>query len=127
MTVQTSYARESVRGTPIDPPLVTLTIARTFVAEVRWERLTVGTIGGSIVGLPANAFVDGTPSVGQTRFSTRWDGDTLVMDVSSSGIPGTADSYRQEVWTLDGQGALSIAVTERSAPSETTKLVYRRR
>jgi hypothetical protein len=128
MTVQTSYTRESARGTPIDPPLVTVTIARTFADEVRSERLTVGTTGGSVGGLAADAFADGTPSVAQTGTSTRFDGSKLVIDVSSSGSPGAADSYRREAWTLDEQDTLSIAIIERGASSEsTTTLVYRRR
>ena len=130
MAVQMAYTRESVRGNPITPPLVTLTIERTFDAEVGSQRLTIGTTGGWVGGVSGNAFADGSPLVAQTRFSTRWNGDKLVIELSSSGsaLNVVTDSFRREVWTIDEQGALSIAVTDRSARSEsTTTLVYRRR
>src|SRR5258708_21997670 len=51
MTVHQSFTRESVRGTPIDPPLITLAVERESNGVVHSERYTIGTIGGTVSGL----------------------------------------------------------------------------
>ena len=130
MTVRESFKRESVRGTPIDPPLITLSVERRFNGAVHSEVHTIGTIGGIVGEVAGNAGTGfGGPSE-QTRFSTTWDGDRLVIEIRYSGRPVDAGAYSEhkEVWSLDIQGALMLTVTDRALGTEstTTNLIYRR-
>jgi len=131
MTVRQSFKRESVKGTPIQPPLITLAVDRRSKSSVHSELYTIGAPGGTVRGVVRNT---GTARVGQsqhTRFSTMWDGDRLVIQIKSSGRPMEtgADSEHKEVWSLAAQGTLSVTVTDQNPGTEptTTTLVYRRR
>jgi hypothetical protein len=66
-----------------------------------------------------------------TRFSVRWDGDTLVIETGSYTGP-TRDSgpysEHEEIWSLDAQRRLAMTVTDRGSGTEskTVRLTYRR-
>jgi hypothetical protein len=130
MTVRESFKRESVKGTPMDSPLITLAVERRSNNGGRSEVYTIGTVGGIVDGAVGNP---GTGPGGQrqTRFSTTWDGDKLVIDIRYSGRPvdAGADSEHKEIWSLDPQGALLLITTDRSPGTEPTtiNLTYRRR
>jgi hypothetical protein len=132
MTVHESFKRESVQGTPIDPPLITLAVDRRVNGSVRSELYTIGTIGGTVGGVVGNT---GTGLRGQsreTRFSTGWDGDRLVIQITTdSGHVADAEGEpeHKEVWSLDAQGALLLIITDRASGMglTTTTLLYRRR
>lgn len=124
MTVHESFKRESVLGTPLESPAITLAVERRSNSGAHSDLYTVGTVGGTVggsVGLPAV----------RTDFSISWDGDRLVIQTRYSGRPVDAggDSERKEVWSLDAQGSLLLTVTERSPGTEptTATLIYRRR
>jgi len=121
LAVDASFMRQSVRGTPINPPIVTLTVNPRSGNAVRPGIYTVGISGGTTSGLRGNS-----PRT-ESRNSTRWDGSTLVVDLAYY-ADGKLTSEHGEVWSLDGQGTLSIAVTDRIVgdPSTTATLVYRR-
>src|SRR3954469_8774279 len=131
MTVRESLGRESVKGTPIDPPLITLAVERRFNSGVHSELYTVGTQGGIVGGVVGNTGTGLSGQSQQTRFSTTWDGDRLVIDIRYSGRPVDvgAESEHKEVWSLAPQGALFLTVTDRNPGTEptTTNLTYRRR
>ena len=69
MTVRQSFKRESVKGTPIDPPLITLAVERRLNSGVHSELYTIDTEGNRWRGgwkprhsaqrpEPANPFLD---------------------------------------------------------------------
>ncbi|SRR5690349_15896297 len=132
MTVHESFKRESVQGTPIDPPLITLAVDRRVNGSVRSELYTMGTIGGTIGGVVGNTGTGLHGHSQQTRFSTGWDRDRLVIQITNnSGHPADAgdESEHKEVWSLDAQGALLVSITDSAAGTvpTTTTLMYRRR
>jgi hypothetical protein len=122
LIVRQSFTRESVRGTPIDPPLITLAVERHASASVHSDLYTIGVIGGTVSGVGGQS--------AQTRFSTTWDADRLVIETVYSGRPGDAgsSSIHREVWSLDAQQTLSLVFTDQSTDTEpmTTTLIYRR-
>ena len=130
-TVRQSFKRESVKGTPIDPPLITLAVERRLNSGVHSELYTIGIEGGIVGGVVANSGTGLSGQSQQTRFSTTWDGDKLVIDIRYSGRPVDlgAESEHKEVWSLDPLGALLLAITDRNPGTEptTTNLIYRRR
>jgi hypothetical protein len=128
MTVRESFQRVSVRGTPIEPPLITLAVERDSAAGVRSDLYTIGVAGGTTGGAIGNP---GVTTVGhqapQTRFSTTWDGDSLVIETNAWTADAGSYSGHKEVWSLDVQGALLITVTDRgTGEPKTATLLYRR-
>src|SRR5262245_20426117 len=124
ITVHESFKYESVRGTPVDPPLITLLVERRINGTVHSELYTVGTITGTVGGTVFGRQRE------QTRLSTTWDGDRLVIEVRYAGRPVDAGAFSEhkEVWSLDAQGALLLTVTDNAPGTEptTTDLIYRR-
>jgi hypothetical protein len=125
LTVHESFKRESVRGTPVNPPLITLMVERRINGIVHGELYTVGTISGTAGGSVLGDETD------RTRVSTAWDGDRLVIDIMYSGRPleRGSSSEHKEVWSLNGaQGTLVLTVTDKIPGTEPVSitLVYRR-
>ena len=120
MTVHESFVCESVRGTPLTSPVIMVSVERQFNGYSKSESYTVGMISG---------FVSGTLSDEgqQTRASSTWDGNTLVIDTRSSVGAGGYSEHREE-WSLDAQGNLLLTITDRAAGIEpmTHRLIYRR-
>ena len=104
LVVSATFRRQSARGVPLNPSLVTLGVDARSGTLVRSAIYNVGMIGGVVGGLPA------TRPQTSSRFSTRWDGDRLVVDLAYY-ADGKLTSEHGEVWSLDG-GMLSIAVTD---------------
>lgn len=131
MTVRESFKRESVNGTPMDFPLITLAVERRSDSGVHSEVYTVGTVGGIVGGTAASTGTGTASQSPRTRFSTAWDGDTLVIDIRYAGRPvdSGAESEHKEIWSLAPQGVLLILTTDRNPGTEptTTTLTYRRR
>jgi hypothetical protein len=110
-----------------------ITIERRTTSGVRSETYTIGTVGGVVGGLVGRSGRGSGPNgqIVQTRFSTKWDGNRLVIQTGNySGPTPESGPYaeREEVWSLDEQGRLLITVTDRTsdAPPKTTNLTYRR-
>jgi hypothetical protein len=133
LIVRQSARRESVLGTRIDPPFITLAVERHFESGMRSETYPIGIIGGTVGGLDKTGRGSGPSGrVARTSYSTKWDGDKLVIENSSySGPTPESGPYTEhvEVWSLDAEGRLLMAVTDRSsiAGRKTTMLTYRRR
>jgi len=131
LTVRQSFTRESVKGTPIDPPLITHAVERRLDSGLHSDVYTIGTVGGIVSGLVGNSATGLSSQTQETRFTTTWDGDTLVIDTRYSGRPADvgAESEHKEVWSLDPRGALLLTVTDQSPGTQpvTTNLIYRRR
>jgi hypothetical protein len=111
-------------------PLPSLKIERHLKGGVRSETYQIGLVGGVVGGISLNAKGEHVaPS--QTRHSTTWNGNKLVIATASySGLTRESGPYteREEVWSLDDEGRLVIVVTERSstAARPTLTLMYRR-
>ena len=130
LTVRQSFGRTSVLGVPMDVPLITLTLARHFPSGSRSETYTVGTIGGTVAGEAAGQARDSPRP--ETRFSSKWDGDRLVITTASyRGSPREfePDTEYEEAWWLDPQDRLVIRVAERLSGGESMSatVTYQRR
>jgi hypothetical protein len=127
MTVRESFQRVSLRGTPIEPPFITLAVERHSTAGVRSDLYAIGVAGGTTGGVVGNRGVTVGDQTPETRFSTTWDGDALVIETGAWTADTGPQSSHKEVWSLDVQGTLLINVTDRSTGEpETATLVYRR-
>ena len=117
-----------VRGEPMVEPAISVAIDRHF--QTGLESTTydvVGAIGGSHGSLGLRG-APPTP-VHSTRFSTKWDGESLVIDTAIE-VTGPNPSFheRHEVWSLDPKGILTIVVGEKGLGTEriTRTVTYRR-
>jgi len=121
LVVSATFRRQSVNGTPINPPLVTLAVESRFGNAIRSNTYDVGMTGGVVGGLPSNG-----PQT-SSRYSTRWEGDRLIVHVARY-TGGKLTSEHGEVWSLDGQGMLTVAITDRIVgdTATATTLIYRR-
>ena len=72
LVVNATFRRQSPRGTPLNPPLVALTVDPRSGTLIRPGNYDVGMTGGVVGGLPGRS-----PQT-SSRFSTKWDGDRLV-------------------------------------------------
>jgi hypothetical protein len=132
LTVHESIVHASARDTRNARSLKRLRVERQFESGARSESYDIGLIGGSVAGLVPGAGQQNDPRQSQTRHSTQWDGNRLVIKTGSYSGP-TRDSgpYREhkEVWWLDEQGRLVITMTDRGSdvPPETRTATYRKR
>jgi hypothetical protein len=97
-------------------------VERRVNSGVHSELYTIGTEGGNVGGVVGNSGTGLSGQSQQTRFSTTWDGDKLVIDIRYSGRPVDlgAESEHKEVWSLDPLGALMLAITDRNPGTEPT-------
>ena len=129
LVVQQPVVRTNVRGEPIPPGFLNITIERHFLAETRVETHRIGVQGGVVGGLASG----GAPGVAapRTTFSVRWNGRRLVMQSANySGLTpeSSPDTDRTETWQLDPTGSLRVTLVIRESGRNTTELValYRR-
>ena len=117
MTVRETFTRASIRGTPVEPPLITIAVDRQFASGERSDLYTVGVVGGTtagVVGDVGGAGAGDQPS--HTRFSTTWDGDRLVIETSAWAADAGSHSDHKEVWWLDAEGSSSLPLRTRKEP-----------
>jgi hypothetical protein len=128
LTVRQSLVRTSARGTPMEPFFKDLIVDREFETEVRSETHHIGIVGGVVGGMARGAQAPSKSP--QSRFSVTWEGNRLVIETGTYSGPTREDGpYRErtEVWSLDTNGRLVLAVTSRSSEASTTQsLRYRR-
>src|SRR5215510_8336032 len=72
MTVHESFKRESVLGTPLESPAITLAVERRSNSGAHSDLYTVGTVGGTVGGSVGSATLT-------TRYSITWDDERLVI------------------------------------------------
>jgi len=125
ITVRESFIRESVQGTPLNSPVIRLSVERSFDgnAITRSESFTVGMIGSILGGT-----LSGQRQ--QTRVSTTWSGNTLVIDSTTSAVDGSSYSEHQEEWSLDAEGNLLLTTTDPASGTDepmTRRCVYRQK
>jgi hypothetical protein len=129
LTIEQPITRTNVRGEPIAPACLRITIRRETVSSVTTETRVIGAIGGVVEGPVVR---DGRSIPGpETRFEDGWRDGSLVFSTSGHDRDGpqTGDWFeRSESWSLEPDGRLRVeTVSEgRDQPKKTTVLVYRR-
>ena len=127
LAVSLSLVRTNERG-PMKPFFQDLTVVREFESGTRSETYQVSATGGSVPGVPP----DKSSKVPVTHRSVQWDGHALLIE-SRSRTDSTAETgvwaEHREVWSLDPDGRLRVAITTRASPDapQTVTLIYRRR
>ena len=131
LTVHQTITRTNVRGEPIKPFYSSITVERHFDKAAASDSHTfyIGTIGGTVPGLPVEGSL---PQREWTTESVKWECDQLVIRTTRSSQPRHQPGPRSEhdeVWSLDEDGRLLIAISDRSPGSapRTLNLVYERR
>jgi hypothetical protein len=129
LTVTQTLTRTTMRGEPMAPFYSSITVERHFNGRALSETHTIGTIGGTVPGIPAGQ----SPPQGEwTTESVNWQADHLVIKTTRSPQPPDQPGRRsehEEVWSLDRDGRLLINVSDRAsgAGAMTARLVYERR
>ena len=123
LSVRQSLARTTMRGDPMKPFFRDITIERRLETGPFSESRAIGVEGGTVIG----SVPDGPKTINRVA----WEGTSLVFENGSDAgqSPGAGEwTERREVWSLDPDGRLRIAITTRSSAAEprTVTLVYRR-
>lgn len=127
MSVSQTLVRTNVRGEPMDPFYRDITVTRAFESGTRSETYPIGGVGGTAPGLSAGGIVTGP----RTHYRVVWVEQSLVIQNGSHTGPQPESGQwteRREIWSLEPDGRLRLAITTRSSveDSRTVILVYRR-
>jgi hypothetical protein len=128
IVVEQPVTRTNVRGEPMTPAFLQLSVRRERVTGTSEETHQIGIVGGVVGGVVGGT---GASQHWTTRHETSWVGDTLVFRTINfdGNEPRAGDwSERLERWSLAPAGHLRIEiVTEsRAQPTETKVFLYRR-
>ena len=131
LTVRQSLVRANVRGEPMEPFFRDLTVERQFESATHSETYWIGTLGGSVGDSVTSGSGGGGRTGPSTHISVKWEGRSLVIETGSftGSTPETGVwTQRREIWSLDPDGRLRLAITTRSStdPPGSNTLVYRR-
>ncbi len=127
LSVRQTVVRTTVRGDPMEPFFRDITIERQFETGTRSETHLIGVQGGTVSGVRA----DGSPTSPMTHHAVKWDGNALVFESGSytGQRPETGTwAERREIWSLEADGRLRVAITSRSSADgpRAVTLHYRR-
>jgi hypothetical protein len=127
LTIHQSLVRTNVRGEPMKPFFKDITVDREFESGTRSETFWIGVEGGIAPGLREDGSRDGA----YIHTAVRWEDNTLAIERGSHTGPTPETGVwteRREVWSLEANGRLRVAITTRSSVdgSKTVTLVYRR-
>src|SRR5262245_40618610 len=114
LTVHQPIVRTTVRGAPMPPAFLELTVERQLEPGIRTERYMIGTEGGSI---------SGGPGIDETRVSVLWRGDRLFIATRHTSGPSrdaTATTEHTEEWSFDERNRLVIVVVDRNGDAQPT-------
>jgi hypothetical protein len=117
LIVRQPIARTNAFGAPMKPYFKELAVSRHFSDAVRSETYQIGMMGGVVGGTVGGGVAP------QSRFSTTWQGDRLVMETGTySGSTAESGPYteRIETWHLTAEPKLVITVTNRGSGMATT-------
>jgi hypothetical protein len=110
LIIEQPVTRTNVRGEPMPPTYLHLSVRRERPSGTTTDTYTIGTIGGIVGGIDRNGTRIATPS---TYFETAWRGDVLTFLTRRDGSDGphTGDwSERSESWSLDADGRLRVEI-----------------
>jgi hypothetical protein len=128
LIVEQPVTRTDVRGKPIAPTYLRISIRRERASGVTNETQEIGVSGGVVGALvAATGQARGTSS----RFETAWRLNMLMFLTATSGPDGPHTggwSERSEIWSLDGVGQLRVEILSESydQPRQASVSVYRR-
>jgi hypothetical protein len=127
LSVRQTLQRTTVNGKPIEPFFRHISIERQFETGTRSENYAIGLLGGTTSGLRA----DGSANGPTTFHAVKWDEDALTFESSHYTGPSPETGVwaeRREVWSLDADGRLRVAITTRSSDIglKAITLMYRR-
>lgn len=110
----------------MEPFFKDMAVEREFESGTYHETFPIGVVGGQAPGLRE----DGSRKGPWVRRSVKWEGNALVIESSSHAGPSPDEgswSERREVWSLDPDGRLNLAITTRSSVDgpKTVTAVYR--
>ena len=114
LSVRQTLVRTTVRGEPMEPFFRDIAIERQFETGTRSENHLIGVQGGTVAGLRA----DGIPNGTTAHHAVKWDGNALVFESGSyTGQRPETGTWveRREIWSLDADGRLRVAITTRSS------------
>jgi hypothetical protein len=124
LTISQSVARTNVRGEPMNPFFKDITVTRMLDGGEQSETYLIGVVSGFMTGTAV-----ARPN---THRRVIWEEQALVIENGSftGRTPETGEwTERREVFSLDSDGRLRIAITTRSPVdiSSSAILLYRRR
>jgi len=120
LTVQQPVTTTTMRGDPVPPAYLTLTVTRHFASSAQKDTYRIGTLGGVVGGLPRSVRTT------SSEWSVRWRGDSLWMERWNL-TSGVVTSAKTEVWRLDERGRLIVTLEMREGGKvERRTLAYRR-
>jgi hypothetical protein len=128
--VEQPVTRTNVRGEPIRPAYLRITIRRERASRVTTDTRQIGIVGGIVGGVVGRAGQPAGPSP-DSRVETVWRGETLMFLDSRHGPDGprSADWFeRRESWSLEPDGRLRIEIVSETQiqPEQTVVFLYRR-
>lgn len=126
MSVNQTLERTNVRGGVGTVILQNISIKRDLEGGTRSDMYRIGLMGGAVAGLSA-----GIRTGTSTHFRVVWAEQALVIETGSyTGEKPESGEWteRREIWSLEPDGRLRLAITTRSSveDSRTVILVYRR-
>lgn len=126
LTVRQPITTTTMRGDPMPPAYLTLTVIRHFPNKAEEATYRIGTLGGVVGGLPDR----GAPSSGRgsvsREWSVRWRDDALWMEEWTL-TAGVVTGARTEIWRLDDRSRLIVTLEIRNGgKTERSTLAYRR-
>jgi len=124
LSVTQPLVTANVRGEPMPPTYLRITITRTFGSNPVTEVHHIGTMGGIVGGIPADV-------VRTVRTRVDWEEQALAFEreAYTGSAPETGDwTSKREVWSFDSDGRLRLVISTRGSAEapRTTVLVYRR-
>ena len=114
LSVRQTVVRTTVRSDPMEPFFRDITIEREFETSTRSETHLIGVQGGTVSGVRA----DGSPTGPRTHHAVKWEGNALVFESGTytGQYPETGTwAERREMWSLEADGRLRVAITNRSS------------
>ncbi len=129
LVVQQPVTRTNVRGEPMRPAFLRVSIRREADSGISDDSYDIGIVGGMVGGLGKNEFIENPRRA--SHHSTLWIGRTLQFWAEAYVGESPRDGQwteRREVWSLDADGRLRIEITTEAwnRPRQRQVWFYRR-
>ena len=123
LTVQQPVSRTNVRGEPIPPAYLSITIRRARASGTTEESRQIGTVGFTVGGVVGPQ----RQPTATSHHETTWRDGSLVLLNSQSGADGNW-SERRESWSFEPDGRLRVEVISegKDQPRQTSVSLYKR-
>ena len=126
LTVRQPLITTTMRGDPMPPAYLTLTVIRHFANKAEEASYRIGTMGGVVGGVPDRGATSSGRASLSREWSVRWREDALWIGERTL-TAGVVTGARTEVWRLDGRGRLIVTLEIRDGEkTDRRTLAYRR-